>query len=170
MSQYLPFAAEILEAFGEVGPTGAEAQITVELDGVPVTGLSGATFTHSSTGYSATSSNEGVTGQKLTAVVEGVTGAPSDLCLTVITKRLGGGGTTNTFKGALVRMSSNQSLSDDTATELTWATEDYDIGGWYSGSGTDMVVPSGVNRVALKASAVFAVSYTHLTLPTIYSV
>ncbi|GAG26194.1 unnamed protein product, partial [marine sediment metagenome] len=91
MSQYLPFAATILEAFGEVGPTGAEAQITVELDGVPVTGLSGATFTHSSTGYSATSSNEGVTGQKLTAIVEGVTGAPDDLCLTVITRRKGGG-------------------------------------------------------------------------------
>lgn len=148
LSTYLPFAVDILEAFGEVGPTGAEAQVTVEIDDVPVTGLSGATFIHGGTGYSATSSNEGVTGQKLTAVVEGVTGAPDDLCLTVITRRKGGGGTTNTFKGALVSKNASQSIPDDVATSLTWQTEDYDIGAWFANSGDDFfTVPAGVNRV-----------------------
>lgn len=155
LSQYLPFAADILEAFGEVGPTGAEAQVTVELDGIPVTGLSGATYTNSSTGYSATSSNEGVTGQKLTAVVESTSGVPDDLCLTVITRRKGGGGTTNTFKGALVRSNANQSITANTPTELNWQTVQYDIGGWFSGPSTDFVIPAGVNRVRVTGNVVF---------------
>ena len=161
LSQYLPFAATIMEAFGEVGPTGAEAQITVELDGVPVTGLSGATFTHSSTGYSATSSNEGVTGQKLTAVVEGVTGSPDDLCLTIVTKRKGGGGTTNTFKGALVTKSAAQTFTTGAIAPSVWQTEAYDIGDWFASSGDEFfTVPVGVNRVRVATQAEWALNAT----------
>ena len=91
LTQSAAFAFDITESFGEVGPTG-DIQATVEIDGVPVVGLSGATYDTQPTGYSATSGNNASTGQKVTVVVTGITLDPDDFAFTITTERLGGGG------------------------------------------------------------------------------
>ncbi len=153
LSQSLPFAMDIIEAFGEAGPTGTNVAGTLLVDGIPVAGLSGATFPFGGTGYSAIPVVEGVTGQKLTFDVDSISGLPSDFCLTVITARKSGGGNTNQFKGAFVEKTTPQTISTGTSfTAVTWDDEIYDVGGWYPGSGDVFTVPAGVTRVKLHAA------------------
>lgn len=47
-----------------------------------------------------------------------------------------------TFSGTRVVRSSNQSISDNTETAVSWSSETFDYGGWWS-SGTNIVVPAG---------------------------
>lgn len=61
------------------------------------------------------------------------------------------------FSGALLAMSSNQSITGAAGeTALVWATETYDIGGWFDSgtSTTRVVVPTGVTRVRLSGAVV----------------
>ena len=44
--------------------------------------------------------------------------------------------------GAQVTRSANQSISTSTDTNISWDTENFDYGGWYS-SGTKIIVPAG---------------------------
>jgi hypothetical protein len=86
-----PFAFDVLEAFGEVGPTGHIVG-SVEIDGTPVVGISGATFDIAEDGYSAVSAYNAATGARVNFQVEGVTLAVDDFCITVHTQRTTGGG------------------------------------------------------------------------------
>jgi hypothetical protein len=47
-----------------------------------------------------------------------------------------------TFSGTKVRRAANQSISDSTDTSVSFDTETFDYGGWYT-SGTKVIVPSG---------------------------
>jgi hypothetical protein len=47
-----------------------------------------------------------------------------------------------TASGTDQRRAANQSISNNTDTEISFDTEDFDIGGWYS-SGTDVIAPAG---------------------------
>lgn len=47
-----------------------------------------------------------------------------------------------TASGVSVSRASNQSISDSTTTSITFTTENFDLGAWWS-SGTDIVVPAG---------------------------
>jgi hypothetical protein len=120
------------------------------VDAVPVTGISGATFSPAATGYSAVPTENGSTGQKLTFAVDSVTGSPTDLCLTVVSRRDSGGGSTNQFQGALVNLSGGvQSITDVTPSPITWDTEVYDVGDWWTAAGdkTIFTVPAGISRI-----------------------
>ena len=55
------------------------------------------------------------------------------------------------FQGVLLRKTSNQSIPDVTLTALSWQTEIYDVGGWFS-AGTLVVVPPGISRVRMFAA------------------
>jgi hypothetical protein len=92
-TQSAPFAFDVIEAFGEVGPTG-HVEGSVQIDGVNVVGLSGATFGSGEDQYSAISALNAATGAKVTFLVEGVTMDVDDFCISVHTQRTtaGGGG------------------------------------------------------------------------------
>ena len=47
-----------------------------------------------------------------------------------------------TFSGVSLYRSSAQSIPNTTNTNITWTTESFDIGGWWS-SGTKVIVPAG---------------------------
>lgn len=57
------------------------------------------------------------------------------------------------FNGAHITKSSNQALSAGTNTDITWATEVYDLGGWFNvgTSAIDLTVPVGVSLVRVSA-------------------
>lgn len=60
-------------------------------------------------------------------------------------------------RGALVYRTSNQSISNSTATAIQWQIEDYDNGNWWtSGSSTRLTVPSGISYVRISANVVWA--------------
>lgn len=60
----------------------------------------------------------------------------------------------STFSGALITKTVDQSLSAATTTDLVWATEVYDIGGWFAvgTSASELTVPSGPTLVRLQAN------------------
>ena len=92
LTQSAPFAFDVTSGFGEVGPTGHVVG-TVEIDGIPVVGLSGATFDPGGTdSYTATSGNNAATGARVAFVVTGVTLEVDDFCLSIHTQRTTGGG------------------------------------------------------------------------------
>jgi hypothetical protein len=158
MVQYLPFVADVLEVHGEIGSTG-HVEIDIEIDGVPVTGMEGATFTSSGESYTGTALNNAATGAKLTASVVGATLDPDGLCLTIITERTGGGAVTTNWKGALVRKNANQTLTTGVSAPVTWNTELYDVSSWFATPGdAHFTVPSGVTRVSIKANGRFSSS------------
>ena len=66
----LPFSLDMKTAEGELGSTG-EVELTIRIDGVPVTGLSGATFTSSAEAYTASAGFNAATGAKIVAEVVG---------------------------------------------------------------------------------------------------
>lgn len=67
------------------------------------------------------------------------------------------------FSGALVNITSNVSLSNQTDTTVSWDVEEYDQGGWWAaGSPTRLTVPAGVSRVLFAFSARFAANGTGL--------
>ncbi len=55
------------------------------------------------------------------------------------------------FRGAVVARTTTAAIGNSTPTEIGWQTENIDTDDIYSGSGPDLVVPSGVTRVRLKA-------------------
>jgi hypothetical protein len=60
----------------------------------------------------------------------------------------------STFSGALITKTVDQSLSAATFTDLVWATEVYDVGGWFAvgTSASELTVPSGPTLVRLQAN------------------
>lgn len=58
-----------------------------------------------------------------------------------------------TFSGCYLRRSANQSISNNTDTSISWDTETYDYGGWYT-SGTNIVVPAGAIPAGFTSIAV----------------
>lgn len=60
----------------------------------------------------------------------------------------------STFDGALVTKTVDQSLGAGATTDLVWATEVYDIGGWFNvgTSASELTVPSGPTLVRLQAN------------------
>lgn len=62
------------------------------------------------------------------------------------------------FRGALVSLSSNQSISNSTYTAIEWDNLAYDLGGWLDIGGTNperLTVPSGVSYVQIQSNIVF---------------
>lgn len=57
------------------------------------------------------------------------------------------------FSGCLLYKSANQALSASTDTAITWDQEEYDIGGWHTGSNADVIVPAGITRVLVSGRA-----------------
>jgi hypothetical protein len=60
----------------------------------------------------------------------------------------------STFDGALIAKTVDQSLGAGATTDLVWATEVYDIGGWFNvgTSASELTVPSGPTLVRLQAN------------------
>lgn len=64
-------------------------------------------------------------------------------------------------RGALVYLTANESIANNTVTAIPWDAESYDTDGiWTSGSATRLTVPSGVTKVRLSSSANFAANAT----------
>jgi hypothetical protein len=55
---------------------------------------------------------------------------------------LAGGLETTTFSGCQIRRNTNQSVATSTDTYVTFTSEQFDYGGWWS-SGTTVIVPAG---------------------------
>lgn len=56
------------------------------------------------------------------------------------------------FSGALVNLTSNQAINDNSSAFVSWDEADYDVGDWWAaGSPTRLTVPAGVSRVILSA-------------------
>lgn len=69
--------------------------------------------------------------------------------------------TAQSFSGALVTRTTNQSLTTATNTLISWTTETTDQGGWFPGSGTTFTVPSG----ALPSGFTYVVVQISVTVP-----
>lgn len=65
---------------------------------------------------------------------------------------IGGGGSGGPFSGALVSKDADQAIPFLTPTDVTWETEQYDVGDWFASSGdTFFTVPEGISRIQLFA-------------------
>ena len=107
------------------------------------------TQTNTTTGQGQT----GATGETGSTGSSGSTGETGETGSTGVT-----GPGVASFLGALVHKSANQTLTSSVSTDLTWATEVYDVGGWFD-SGTDnryFEIPAGVSRVKLTHSILWA--------------
>lgn len=63
------------------------------------------------------------------------------------------------FKGALVSLSVQQSIPNNTTTLISWGVENYDdLNIWSSDNPTKLVVPNGISKVIVKAGVFWAVS------------
>lgn len=62
------------------------------------------------------------------------------------------------FQGALVKLTSTQSIPDTTSTAVSWSAAEYDNASiWSGGSPTRLTVPTGVRWVRLQANVAFAI-------------
>lgn len=60
-------------------------------------------------------------------------------------------------RGALVKLTSNESILDTTSTPIPWDEAEYDTGGfWSASSPTRLTIPEGVTRVRLLANIRYA--------------
>ena len=66
------------------------------------------------------------------------------------------------FSGALVKLTANESIADDSATDVPWDSEVYDVGGWWavSPNPTRLTVPTGVSRIVVSANVIWTVNQT----------
>jgi hypothetical protein len=66
------------------------------------------------------------------------------------------------FKGALVKITADESIPNATETDVPWDAEVYDIGDWVdiSGNPTRLTVPEGVTRVRVSAGIYWLTSAT----------
>lgn len=57
------------------------------------------------------------------------------------------------FRGALVYLSANQSIADDTLTAINWDSEEYDTDGFHESATNPsrLTIPAGVSKVIVKA-------------------
>jgi len=76
----------------------------------------------------------------------------------------------STFDGALVKKTGSQAISASTTTALSWAAEEYDLGGWHDNvtNNDRLTVPAGVSLVRASASAKADVTDTGQTVLSIY--
>ena len=66
-------------------------------------------------------------------------------------------------QGALVRLTANQSIADNSATVVSWDAAEYDdLGFWDSGQPTRLTVPSGVSKVRVSSNVRWANQSTGL--------
>lgn len=60
-------------------------------------------------------------------------------------------------RGALVKLTTNQSISSNTNTAISWSSAEYDAASlWSAGSPTRLTVPTGVQRIRLSGNARWA--------------
>ena len=73
--------------------------------------------------------------------------------------REGSGPTIRGFSGALVRLTGNQSIPNNTFTDVNFAAEEYDTDAWHDNvtNNERLTLPTGVTRVQVCGSATFAV-------------
>jgi len=73
-------------------------------------------------------------------------GSPADSALADISLRLFGDG--ESFRGAVARLTANESVANATTTAIPWDSTIEDVGGFWSGANpTRLTVPTGVARV-----------------------
>ena len=57
------------------------------------------------------------------------------------------------FKGALLGRTTDQTIVNQTSTDVVWQAADYDTDGFWSGSGSaNLIIPNGITKVGLTAS------------------
>jgi len=68
---------------------------------------------------------------------------------------------TPTYNGALIVLGTDQSISDSSATNISFTSADYDtLSFWSAGSPTRITIPSGVSKVRLSAELQYAANAT----------
>lgn len=68
-----------------------------------------------------------------------------------------------TFSGVFLSRAASQSVNDSTATNISWDTENFDYGGWWS-SGANITVPAGAIPSGFTTIAVWIIPV--LSFPT----
>lgn len=71
--------------------------------------------------------------------------------------------TGTTFSGVFLSRAASQSVSDSTATNISWDTENFDYGAWWS-SGANITVPAGAIPTGFTTIAVWVIPI--LSFPT----
>jgi uncharacterized protein YjlB len=68
------------------------------------------------------------------------------------------------FSGAMVNLTADETISNDTNTQIPWDAAVYDEGGWWSAaSPTRFTVPSGVTKIRLAANVVWTTVFASST-------
>jgi hypothetical protein len=61
------------------------------------------------------------------------------------------------FSGALVQLTSPETIPNSVPTDISWDATVYDVGGWWSGANpTRLTVPAGVSRVIVSCNIQWA--------------
>ncbi len=160
MTREISLPADFAGSRGYAGTPAADGPAVFDLwhDGgsSPTPGLIG-TITFPAGSHGATFANLGSPGSAAVLApgdileVRAPAGSPADSALADIALRLFGNG--DTFRGALVRLTADESIANNTTTAIPWDATVEDVGGFWSGATPSRpTVPSGVARVRLTAN------------------
>ncbi len=155
MTREITLPADFVGSHGYAGTPAADAPAIFDLwhdDGTsPTPGLIGSvTFPISQ--HAAVFANVGSPGAAIVLKpgdileLQAPSGSPSDSALSDISLRLFGEG--DPFRGAVARLTANESIASSTTTAIPWDSTIEDVGGfWSAGNPTRLTVPAGVVRV-----------------------